>query len=120
MNITRIARPGRLRLIVAAVIVAMAGLVIPLSQIASARSAEAAAAGDGPKPSIVLVHGAPLSWALLRLVLILVDRGPGEQGPSLAHSARFSGGMWTFRLVRSQSRPPCRRSLLARVRRFDA
>jgi pimeloyl-ACP methyl ester carboxylesterase len=38
----------------------MAGLVIPLSQIASARPAEAAAAGDGPKPSIVLVHGA---WA---------------------------------------------------------
>src|SRR6202034_3799419 len=38
----------------------MAGLVIPLSQTASARTAEAAAAGDGPKPSIVLVHGA---WA---------------------------------------------------------
>src|SRR5208282_2466489 len=52
--------PGRLRLIIAAVIVAMAGLVIPLSQIASARTAEAAAAGDGPKPTIVLVHGA---WA---------------------------------------------------------
>ena len=60
MNITRIAQPGRLRLIIAAVIVAIAGLVIPLSQIASARAAEAAAAGDGPKPSIVLVHGA---WA---------------------------------------------------------
>ena len=60
MNITRIAQPGRLRLIFAAVIVAIAGLVIPLSQIASARAAEAAAAGDGPKPSIVLVHGA---WA---------------------------------------------------------
>jgi pimeloyl-ACP methyl ester carboxylesterase len=45
---------------IAAVIVAMAGLVIPLSQIASARAAEAAAAGDGPKPSIVLLHGA---WA---------------------------------------------------------
>ena len=60
MNITRIAQPGRLRLIIAAVIVAMAGLAIPLSQIASARTAEAAAAGDGPKPSIVLVHGA---WA---------------------------------------------------------
>jgi len=60
VNITRIAQPGRLRLIVAAVIVAMAGLAIPLSQIASARTTEAAAAGDGPKPSIVLVHGA---WA---------------------------------------------------------
>ena len=60
MNITRIAQPGRLRLIIAAVIVAMAGLVIPLSQIASASPAKAAAAGDGPKPTIVLVHGA---WA---------------------------------------------------------
>ena len=60
MNITRIARPGRLRLIIAAVIVAIAGLVIPFSQIASARTAAPAAASDGPKPSIVLVHGA---WA---------------------------------------------------------
>ena len=60
MNITRIAQPGRLRLIIAAVIMAIAGLVITVSQIASARTAEAAAAGDGPKPSIVLVHGA---WA---------------------------------------------------------
>jgi len=60
VNIIRIARPGRLRLIIAAVIVAMAGLVIPFSQIASASTAKAAAAGDGPKPTIVLVHGA---WA---------------------------------------------------------
>jgi len=60
VNITGIAQPGRLRLIIAAVIVAVAGLVIPLSQIASAGTAEAAAGGDGPKPSIVLVHGA---WA---------------------------------------------------------
>src|SRR6202166_2866066 len=45
---------------IAAVIVAIAGLVIPLSQIASASTAKAAAAGDGPKPTIVLVHGA---WA---------------------------------------------------------
>jgi len=60
VNITRIARPGRLRLITAAAIVAIAGLVIPFSQIASARAAEAAAAGHGPKPTIVLVHGA---WA---------------------------------------------------------
>jgi pimeloyl-ACP methyl ester carboxylesterase len=52
--------PGRLRLIIAAVIVAIAGLVIQLSQIVSAGTAAAAAAGDGPKPSIVLVHGA---WA---------------------------------------------------------
>ena len=60
MNITRVAWPGRLRLIIAAVIVAIAGLVIPLSQIASAGTAGAAAAGGGPKPTIVLVHGA---WA---------------------------------------------------------
>ena len=60
MNITRIAQPSRLRLIIAAVIVAMASLVIPLSQIASASTATAAAAGDGLKPTIVLVHGA---WA---------------------------------------------------------
>jgi pimeloyl-ACP methyl ester carboxylesterase len=60
VNIIRIARPGRLRLIIAAAIVAMAGLVIPLSQIASARAAEPATAGDSPKPTIVLLHGA---WA---------------------------------------------------------
>ena len=60
MNIIRVARPGRPRLIMAAVIVAIAGVVVPLSQIASARAGEAAAEGDGPKPSIVLVHGA---WA---------------------------------------------------------
>src|ERR1700756_2133643 len=60
MNITRIAPPGGLPVIIAAVIVAIAGLVIPLSQIASARAAEAAVAGDSPKPTIVLVHGA---WA---------------------------------------------------------
>jgi pimeloyl-ACP methyl ester carboxylesterase len=60
VKITRIVPPGRLRLIVAAAIVAIAGLVIPLSQIASAGTAGAAAAGDGPKPTIVLVHGA---WA---------------------------------------------------------
>jgi pimeloyl-ACP methyl ester carboxylesterase len=59
VNITRVAWPGRLRLIIA-VIVAIAGLVIPLSQIASAGAAGAATAGGGPRPSIVLVHGA---WA---------------------------------------------------------
>jgi pimeloyl-ACP methyl ester carboxylesterase len=60
VNITRVAWPGRLRLIIAGVIVAIAGLVIPLSQIASAGTAGAATAGGSPKPSIVLVHGA---WA---------------------------------------------------------
>ena len=57
MNITRVAQPGRLRLIIAAVVVAIAGLVIPLSP---SPTADAAAAADGPRPSIVLVHGA---WA---------------------------------------------------------
>jgi pimeloyl-ACP methyl ester carboxylesterase len=60
VDLTRIAQPGRLRLVIAAVIVAVAGLLISLSQVASARTAQAAGAGDGPKPSIVLVHGA---WA---------------------------------------------------------
>ena len=60
MNITRIAQPGRLRLVIAAVIVALAGLVIPFSQIASARAAETGTAGGGPKPTIVLEYGA---WA---------------------------------------------------------
>jgi pimeloyl-ACP methyl ester carboxylesterase len=60
VNITRIARPGWLRLVIAAVIVAVAGLVIPFSQIGSARAAEAGPAGGAPKPTIVLVHGA---WA---------------------------------------------------------
>jgi pimeloyl-ACP methyl ester carboxylesterase len=60
VNIIRTAHPGRLRLIIAAAIAAIAGLIIPFSQIASAGTAEAGAAGDGPKPTIVLVHGA---WA---------------------------------------------------------
>src|ERR1700692_4133361 len=38
----------------------MAGLATPLSRVAPASTAKAAAAGDGPKPTIVLVHGA---WA---------------------------------------------------------
>jgi pimeloyl-ACP methyl ester carboxylesterase len=60
VTITRIAHPGRLRLIIAVVILAVAALLIPLRQVASARTAGAAAAGDDPKPSIVLLHGA---WA---------------------------------------------------------
>ena len=60
MNIPRIEQKRRPRLIIAALIVAIVGLLIPFSQVASARTAEAAAAGDSPKPSIVLEHGA---WA---------------------------------------------------------
>jgi pimeloyl-ACP methyl ester carboxylesterase len=60
VKITGIVRPVRLRLVMAAAVAAIASLAIPLSQIASARTAQAAAAGGDPKPSIVLVHGA---WA---------------------------------------------------------
>jgi pimeloyl-ACP methyl ester carboxylesterase len=60
VNITRIARRARLRLAIAAAIVAIAALAIPFSQIASARTVASAAPGNGPRPSIVLVHG---GWA---------------------------------------------------------
>jgi pimeloyl-ACP methyl ester carboxylesterase len=60
MNVTRIAQPGRLRLTIAAAVLTIAGLVVSLSQTASAHPATAASAGHRPKPSIVLVHGA---WA---------------------------------------------------------
>jgi pimeloyl-ACP methyl ester carboxylesterase len=56
VNITRVVQPRRLRLRIAVVIMAIAALLIPLSQTASANTAKTA----GPKPSIVLVHGA---WA---------------------------------------------------------
>ena len=63
MNITRTASPRRLGATVTAAVLALAGLLIPASQIASA-SAAAPLAGQagpaGPKPTIVLEHGA---WA---------------------------------------------------------
>jgi pimeloyl-ACP methyl ester carboxylesterase len=59
VNIARTAR-RRQRLIVPALIIAMAALIIPLSQSASAHTATAATASSGPKPAIVLEHGA---WA---------------------------------------------------------
>jgi len=58
VNITRTAR-RRLRLIIPALAMA-AALIIPLSQTASADSTTRAAASSGPKPTIVLEHGA---WA---------------------------------------------------------
>ena len=58
MNMARTAR-RRLRLIVPALVVAIAAL-IPLSQTASAHTTTRAAASGGPKPTIVLEHGA---WA---------------------------------------------------------
>ncbi len=60
MNIARTARRARLRLIISALVMAIAALVIPLSQTASANTTTRAAASDGPKPTIVLEHGA---WA---------------------------------------------------------
>ena len=59
MNIARTAR-RRLRLIIPALAMATAALIIPLSQTASADSTPRAAASSGPKPTIVLEHGA---WA---------------------------------------------------------
>jgi pimeloyl-ACP methyl ester carboxylesterase len=66
MKIVRAARHARLRLIIPAVAVAIAALIIPLSQIASAQATTRAADSGGPKPAIVLEHGAwanTASWA---------------------------------------------------------
>ena len=60
MNIARAAQRARLRLIILALAVAIAALIIPLSQITSAHATTRAAASGGPKPTIVLEHGA---WA---------------------------------------------------------
>jgi pimeloyl-ACP methyl ester carboxylesterase len=57
MKITRVVRRGKLR--IAAVAAAAAGLVVPVGQVAAQASA-GTAVSSGPKPSIVLVHGA---WA---------------------------------------------------------
>ena len=59
MNIARTAWRARPRLIISALVMATAALVIPLSQTASAHTTTRAAAA-GPKPTIVLEHGA---WA---------------------------------------------------------
>ena len=62
MNIVRAARHARLRLIIPALALAVttAALIIPLSQIASAQATTRAVTSGGPKPTIVLEHGA---WA---------------------------------------------------------
>ena len=62
MNLARIARPARLRLIIITALLAMAGLLAATTQAASARPASSRAVswGSGPKPAIVLEHGA---WA---------------------------------------------------------
>jgi pimeloyl-ACP methyl ester carboxylesterase len=66
MNITRAAQHARLRLIIPALALAIAALIIPLSQIASAHTTTRPDASGGPKPAIVLEHGAwanTASWA---------------------------------------------------------
>jgi pimeloyl-ACP methyl ester carboxylesterase len=60
VNIARAAQHARLRLIIPALAVAIAGLIIPFSQIASAHTTSRAVPSGGPKPTIVLEHGA---WA---------------------------------------------------------
>jgi pimeloyl-ACP methyl ester carboxylesterase len=59
VKIARTARRARLPLILSAMVTAAAALIIPLSQIASAHTTSRAAS-EGPKPTIVLEHGA---WA---------------------------------------------------------
>jgi pimeloyl-ACP methyl ester carboxylesterase len=66
VNIARAARRARPRLIIPALALAIAALIIPLSQIASAHAANRAAASGAPRPAIVLEHGAwanTASWA---------------------------------------------------------
>ncbi|MGD0247327.1 MAG: alpha/beta hydrolase, partial [Streptosporangiaceae bacterium] len=60
MNIARTGRRASLRLIISGLAVAIVALIIQLSQTASAHAANRAAVSAGPKPTIVLEHGA---WA---------------------------------------------------------
>ena len=60
MNIARAAHRGKLRLIILGMAVAIAGLLVSFSPIASAHTTTRTAAAGGPKPTIVLLHGA---WA---------------------------------------------------------
>lgn len=58
MRIIRATRDNGLRFITTAAILAIAGLLVPVSQIASADTAARSTAASGTRPSIVLVHGA--------------------------------------------------------------
>ena len=60
MRFRQALRRGKLRLIIVAAVMATAGLLISAGQIASAGTNTKPASFSGPKPSIVLVHGA---WA---------------------------------------------------------
>ncbi len=69
MNLTRVLQPARWRLILVAALLALAGLITVASQSGPAHAAAAHPADDsggGPRPSVVLVHGAwadSSSWA---------------------------------------------------------
>jgi len=60
VNIGRTTQRGRLGLAIPPFVMAIAALIIPVSQTASAHTTTRAAASDGSKPTIVLEHGA---WA---------------------------------------------------------
>src|SRR6266851_9465596 len=61
MNIMPGNHLSRIRIVLISMVLAVAGLLVSASQIAPARAATAhAVGGDGPKPAIVLEHGA---WA---------------------------------------------------------
>ena len=60
MNIARAAGRGKLRLIIPGMALAIAGLLVSFSPIASAHTTARTAPADSLKPTIVLVHGA---WA---------------------------------------------------------
>jgi pimeloyl-ACP methyl ester carboxylesterase len=60
VDIIQSMRLSRMRIMLIAVVLAVAGLLVSASQIAPAGAATAAAGGGGPKPAIVLEHGA---WA---------------------------------------------------------
>jgi pimeloyl-ACP methyl ester carboxylesterase len=61
VNIIQGVRLSRMRIALIAVVLAVGGLLVPAGQIASARAGTVhAAGGGGPKPTIVLEHGA---WA---------------------------------------------------------
>ena len=60
MNVARAVQHAKLRLIIPALALAIAALIIPYSQIASAHTTTRAVPSSGPRPTIVLEHGA---WA---------------------------------------------------------
>ncbi len=61
MNIIQGMHLSRMRIVLIAVVLAIAGLLVSASQIGAAGAATApAAGGGGPKPTVVLEHGAGL------------------------------------------------------------